>query len=232
MTFKNAKKVVGYAAADLIEDGMSVGLGTGSTALFFIERLIERCRNGLRISALATSKASHQIALEGGIPLIDIEQLKSLDITVDGADEIDQNQQIIKGGGGALLREKIAAAMSREMVVIVDSSKVKEYLGAFPLPVEILPFAHQATINHLNKMGYQGRIRQTAESKPYFTDNGNLVYDINLSYPCQKPDEDNLKIRSIPGVIETGFFLNMADRIFVGYPDGEVKVISKKIRED
>lgn len=231
MTFKNAKKVVGYAAADLIEDGMSVGLGTGSTALFFIERLSERCRNGLRISALATSKTSHQIASQGGIPLIDIEGLKSLDITVDGADEIDQNQQMIKGGGGALLREKIAAAMSREMVVIVDSSKIKEYLGAFPLPVEILPFAHHATINHLNELGYEGQIRQTAENTPYFTDNGNLIYDIKLPYPCQNPHDDNRTIRSVPGVIETGFFLNMADRILVGYPDGEVKVISKNTRE-
>lgn len=223
MTLKSseiAKKAAAKAASELIQEGMIIGLGTGSTALFFIEYLIDRHRNGLKISAVATSEESYKKALEGGIPMLDINSLTFLDVTVDGADEIDKNRQMIKGGGGALLREKIVATMSKEMIVIVDSTKVKESLGQFPLPIEITPFAHAVTIHHLNALGWKGHLRLTKEKKAYFTDNGNLIYDIQLDYPCEDPKRINDEIRNIPGVVETGFFLDLAGRVITGFPDG------------
>ncbi len=223
-----AKKNAAKDAAELIQEGMIIGLGSGSTALFFIEHLIERCRNGLKISAVATSQESYKKALEGGIPMRDINELTFLDIAVDGADEIDQNHQMIKGGGGALLREKIVANMSNEMLVIVDESKLKEFLGQFPLPVEILPFAHKVTIHLLKEIGHIGHLRLTKEKKPYITDNGNFIYDINLHFPCKDPESVDQQIRRIPGVIETGLFIDLAGRVIVGYADGKVNVLKNK----
>lgn len=228
MTLKSseiAKKAAAKAASELVKGGMIIGLGTGSTALYFIEYLIDRYRQGLKISAVATSEDSYKKAKEGGIPMQDINSLTFLDLTVDGADEIDKNHQMIKGGGGALLREKIVATMSKEMIVIVDDAKIKDYLGHFPLPVEILPFAHAVTIHHLNALGWKGRLRLTKEKKAYFTDNGNLIYDIDLEYPCEDPKTINDEICAIPGVIETGFFLDLAGRIVVGFPDGSIKLV-------
>ena len=224
ITMTNAKRAAAQTAAQLVQPGMRVGLGTGSTAAFLIEALGMRCQEGLKIQAIASSQASLQLARSAGIPLADMEQISSLDLTIDGADEISRKKEMIKGGGGALLREKIVAAMSREMVVIVDSSKCVEALGAFPLPVEILPFGFNATLAHLNQLGYKGKIRKREDGSPYKTDNGNYIYDIALPYPCLAPEEEQLKISSIPGVLETGFFLNMAGRVIVGYPDGRVEI--------
>lgn len=148
------KKAIGEKAADLIQEGMIVGLGTGSTAYWFIESLIERHKKGLNIQVVASSKKSLEQARKGKLPLIDIDSLSFLDITVDGADEIDPEKRMIKGGGGALLREKIVATMSREMVVIVDESKLVQKLGKQKLPLEILPFGHKGTLHHINQLGF------------------------------------------------------------------------------
>ncbi len=226
MSNDNGKKAAGYAAADFIQDGMMVGLGTGSTATYFIEKLGQRCREGLNIQAVASSKRSQAQALDVGIIVADIQEITSIDITVDGADEIDENKRMIKGGGGALLREKIMASMSREMIVIIDSSKEVKFLGSFPLPVEIVPFAFKSTINKIEKMGYQGFLRMTSDKKIFMTDNQNFIYDIHLSSPCLNPEKDEEQLRSIVGVVETGFFFKLAGRVIVGFDDGKVKIRS------
>lgn len=224
MSNDNGKKAAGYAAADLIKEGMVVGLGTGSTAKYFIERLGQKCREGLKIQAVATSKKSQAQALELGIELADIQEITSIDMTVDGADEIDEKKRMIKGGGGALLREKIVASMSKEMVVIVDSSKVVKHLGSFPLPVEIVPFAFKSILNKIEKMGYRGTVRTTPDKKIFMTDNQNLIYDVHLSNPCLQPEKDEERLRSVVGVVETGFFFNLAGRVIIGFDDGKVKI--------
>jgi ribose 5-phosphate isomerase A len=217
-----AKKVAGHTAADLIKSGMLVGLGTGSTAAYFIDHLAERCREGLKIRAVATSNRSFERAKEQGIPMIDIDQLESLDVTVDGADEIDLEKRMIKGGGGALLREKIVASMSREMIVVVDSSKVVTQLGKFPLPIEISQYAWKATIAKLKRNGFFGQLRNK-EGKTYITDGGNYIYDITFPAPLESPEEVNASIRSIPGVLDTGFFFSLAKKVLIGYPDGTIE---------
>lgn len=221
-----AKKAVGNAAADFVKSGMLVGLGTGSTASYFIQSLIERCRQGLKIEAVATSERSRQQAIEGGIPFCNIDTITSIDLAVDGADEIDHQKRMIKGGGGALLREKIIASISKEMVVIVDENKLVENLGAFPLPVEIVPFAHQAIIFKINSLGYSGAIRRNQKSEIYITDNGNYIFDIHFQELRDDPEADQQKIQAIPGVVETGFFFNLAGRVLIGRSDGSVKQLT------
>jgi ribose 5-phosphate isomerase A len=216
------KKAVGYKAAELIESGMRVGLGTGTTAFYFIERLIQRYKEGLHIQAIASSEHSFQQATQGGIPMLGSDEITSLDVTVDGADEIDPQKRMIKGGGGALAREKIVAAMSREMIVIVDESKLVSSLGKSKLPVEILPFASQATLHHIKKAGYQGEFRRQTDKSLYVTDNGNLIVDIHFEALRVSPEEDHETLIHIPGVVETGFFFHLAGRVIVGFADGQV----------
>ena len=221
MSIEAAKRVAGEKAASFIENGMIVGLGTGSTAAYFIEHLIQRCKKGLKITAVASSTRSQELAKKGGIPLIDINTITLIDITVDGADEIDPEKRMIKGAGGALLREKIVASMSKEMVVILDEKKLVPHLGSCKLPVEIIPFAHPATIAKLKKRGYTGELRLKDQS-PYLTENGNYIYDIELS-KC-RPEEDHEAILQVPGVVETGFFLDYAGRVVIGFLDGNLEV--------
>lgn len=221
-----AKKAAGYAAATLVKPGMIVGLGTGSTAFYFIERLIERCREGLNITGIATSERSLQQALKGNIPMIDADSVTEIDLTIDGADEIDSHKRMIKGGGGALLREKILATMSREMIVIIDESKQVQRLGKFPLPIEIIPFAHRSTISKLNQMGYNTVLRKDKDGGVYITDNGNFIVDIHFAEPLDYPENDNLRIRFTPGVVETGFFFNLVGTVITGYIDGHVDIRS------
>lgn len=215
-----AKAVAGKKAAELIENGMVVGLGTGSTARCFIDALAARCHSGLKVAAVATSQESERQARLAGIPIADLDQLETIDIDIDGADEIDSKKRMIKGGGGALFREKIIAGMSKEMLVIIDSSKQVEALGAFPLPVEISLFAHQATLKQIRDLGYRGSIRKNSKGKHFITENQNLIFDIELAFPCHHPEEIEDKLIRIPGVISTGFFIGYAGRVIVGYEDG------------
>jgi len=219
------KKKAGECAAEWIEEGMLVGLGTGSTVFFFIEKLIQRCNEGLNITVVSSSIRSFEQAKRGGIPTADMDTVTQIDITVDGADEIDSQKRMIKGGGGALLREKILAITSKEMVVIVDESKVVEKLGKHFLPVEILPFGYSATIDKIRVLGYRGEIRQFDSGQLYKTDNGNYIYDIHFQELLENPEEDHDKLIRIPGVLETGFFFNLAGRVLVGHSDGQLQHI-------
>lgn len=222
MSLENCKKAAAEKAISFIKNGMIVGIGTGSTTYYFIEKLIKECKAGLNIQAVASSERSMDIARKGEIPLLDINTVKSLDIYVDGADEIDPEKRMIKGGGGALVREKIAANMSKERIIIIDESKLVSKLGQRSLPVEIIPFGSRATILQLELLGYKGILR-LKNNAPYITDNHNLIYDVHLSENCQ-PEMVHQQITAIPGVVDTGFFFNLADRVIIGFLDGKVVV--------
>ena len=224
MLTEELKRAVGYKAAEFVESGMLIGLGTGTTVFYFIERLIRKCKEGLNIQAVASSDQSFRLAAQGKIPLIDIENITAIDLTVDGADEIDPQKRMIKGGGGAHVREKIVATMSREMIVIVDETKLVPALGKGKLPVEILPFARKATLHHITKAGYHAEFRKRADGGLFITDNGNLIVDIHFGRPLTHPEEEHETLIHIPGVVDTGFFFNLAGRVIIGFADGQVVV--------
>jgi ribose 5-phosphate isomerase A len=222
----NAKQVAAEHAAKLIKDGMTVGIGTGSTVAFAIDAISKRIKEGLSIKAVASSTRSEELAKGAGITLIPFSEVERIDLYIDGADEVDRDLNLIKGGGGALLREKILAFNSKEFVVIVDSSKLVHHLGKFLLPVEVVPFAMELTMRQLQKSGCTTTIRQKAD-KRYFTDNGNIIVDCDF----KKIDQVNQlhdSINAIPGVVENGLFSKtIVSKIIVGYESGEVQVISK-----
>ncbi len=218
-----AKKAAGRLAAEWIQPGMIVGLGTGSTAAFFIEALIER---KLKIQAVASSEASAILAKEGGIEVIDINDAPHIDITVDGADEIDQQKRIIKGGGGAHTREKILAASSKELVIIIDETKLVPSIGKTKLPVEIIPYGSNTTKKRLDSLGYVTTWRKTKSGDLFVSDNKNFILDIRFPSPPDSPEKEERKIIAVPGVIDTGFFFHLAGRVIVGYPNGTASVLS------
>jgi ribose 5-phosphate isomerase A len=225
MTIEDAKKTAGREAAELIKDEMIVGLGTGSTANCFIEALAARLRNGLYLKAVVpSSQATTALAKRLGLPVQDINHVPHIDVTVDGADEIDPLKRMIKGGGGALVREKILAANSQEMIVIVDETKLVPAVGVGKLPVEILYFGSPATRNKLEKMGYIGKWRVNEEGSLYMTENGNLIYDVVFDAPPPYPEQDHEEIRHVPGVLDTGFFFNMAGRVIIAYSNGRFEI--------
>ncbi|MEI8366467.1 MAG: ribose-5-phosphate isomerase RpiA [Parachlamydiaceae bacterium] len=222
-----AKKAAGQAAALLVRDGMVLGLGTGSTANCFIDSLIERTHTSrLNIRVVATSESSAARARAGGIIVEDPNKITLIDLTIDGADEIDTHKRMIKGGGGALLREKIIASLSQEMVVIIDESKLVSSLGGFPLPLEVVPFAYVPILQRVRGLGYQGSMRLTKDGFLYTTDNGNYIIDISFAERCCDPERDEAILKGIPGILETGFFFGMAGRVLVGYRDGTVKILT------
>lgn len=219
-----AKQAAGNAAAELIKDGMLVGLGTGSTSAFFIQALGKRCQEGLQILAIATSNQSAKQAQQIGIPLIDPATVTCLDITVDGADEIDHHKNMIKGGGGALLREKLLAKASHELIIVIDENKLVNHLGEFPVAVEISPFVYHTTLQRLNSQGYKTTLRLNRDHLPFITDNNNYIADIQYPISITNPKEEHEHLKNIVGVIETGFFFNIAGRVIIGYEDGFVKI--------
>ncbi|NGX58105.1 MAG: Ribose-5-phosphate isomerase A [Chlamydiae bacterium] len=227
MSFTNqkspAKEAAGAEAAKLIQNNMIVGLGTGSTAFFFIQGLIKRCKKGLKIKAVSSSKSSEQLARDGGIEVLDLNDIEKIDMTVDGSDEIDHQKRMIKGGGGALLREKIVVNASDEMVVIVDESKVVDELGEFPLPLEVVPFGYELTKKQIEKKGYRTTVRKK-ENEIYITDNGNYIIDVQFKHLSGTPEDHEEVLKNIPGVLETGFFFNLAGRVIIGDHEGKVEI--------
>jgi ribose 5-phosphate isomerase A len=220
------KKKAGYLAASFVEDGMTIGLGTGSTAKYFIEKIIARVKDEkLNVRVVASSLQSLEQAQKGGLAVVDINTLTSIDLTVDGADEIDGKKRMIKGGGGALLREKIVASMSKEMVVIVDETKVTPLLGHHKLPVEVTPFACNVTLHKIEKLGFSAKFRKNnLNNDLYITDNQNYIIDIEFSETIKDPEKIHADIKNIPGVVETGFFFSLAGRVIIAFSDGQVIV--------
>jgi ribose 5-phosphate isomerase A len=221
------KREAAAAAVALVEPGMRLGLGTGSTAKHFVDLVGAKVKAGLDVVCVPTSEATRIQAESLGIPLTTLDDTPELDLTVDGADELDDDLQLIKGGGGALLREKIVAAASRRLVIIADASKRVARLGAFPLPVEIVRFGMTATRNRVvacaADAGCRGemRMRVGPEGRPFLTDGGNLILDCAFGTIKDAPLLD-ARLRAIPGVVETGLFLGMADTAYIAGADGVV----------
>ena len=225
MNAEEMKEVAGQKAAELIEHNMRVGIGTGSTVFYFIKHLINRVRDGLHIESAFSSIRSKEQAEAGGIFSLPNEDIHSLDITVDGADEIDAKKHMIKGGGGALLREKIIATASKEMLVLVDESKTVKMIGKAKLPVEIAPFAFMAAVKKIENLGYYGTMRHDEAHNLYETDNGNYILDLALQDLISDAHGLHEKLITIPGVVETGLFYNIPCRIIVGGRDGKPHII-------
>jgi ribose 5-phosphate isomerase A len=215
------KQLAGERAAQYVEQDMIVGLGTGTTAFFAIQKLGHRVAEGLKIQGIPTSEQSRRQALAVDIPLIDFSQTSHIDLTIDGADEIDPNFNLIKGAGGALLREKIVAQNSKTEIIIADSSKWVEHLGGSPLPVEVVPFGWQVTQQHIAQLGCKPKLRSLANA-PYITDNGNFILDCDFQ-TIQDPPKTEQAINNICGVVECGLFTGLAHRVIIGHPDGSIE---------
>lgn len=219
------KRQSAVAAADLIEDGMVVGLGTGSTAALFVEELGQRVRDGLQIVGIPTSKATEAQALSLGISLVSFETHPVIDLTVDGADEVERGTlNLIKGLGGALLREKIVAASSRRMVVVADDRKIVDHLGEHVLlPVEVVPFGWESTAHRLGQMGARVEPRHGRDGKLFITDGGNLTLDCSFGVVTDPAAlEERLKL--ITGVVDSGLFINRADEAIIAGRDGVIRL--------
>jgi len=223
----DAKRIAAERAVEYIKDGMVVGLGTGSTAYWAIEKMGEKVHEGLNIKAIATSLRSEEQAKKLGINIVTFSDVDKIDLTIDGADEVDFDLNLIKGGGGALLREKIVAAASKRLVIVVDERKMVNCLGAFPLPVEIVRFGHESTVRQLRSLGCKAIIREAGDGSYYVTDNGNYIVDCHFNR-IANPKELNDKINMIPGVVENGLFINMACKVIVGYKNGDIKEFDKE----
>ena len=217
----NPKKAAGERAAELVDDGMIVGLGTGSTAFYAIQRLGERVREGLPIRGVPTSEQSRIQAEREGIPLVDFAETTRIDLTIDGADEIDPAFNLIKGGGGALFREKLVATASLREIIVADESKLKDRLGAFPLPVEVVPFGWQFVRLKLEALGCRATLR-VRENRTFVTDNGNHVLDCAFG-AIDDPEDLERRIASTCGVVESGLFVGLAHQIVIGKPAGTIE---------
>ncbi|APX89319.1 ribose 5-phosphate isomerase A [Brevirhabdus pacifica] len=225
-----AKFLAAKRAVDYVKDGMRVGLGTGSTAAWMVRCLGERIREeGLKITGVPTSRRTYDLAQQVGVPVATLEETRWLDLTIDGADEYDSQLNLIKGGGGALLQEKIVATASDQMIVIADITKQVETLGAFPLPVEVIKFGWQTTkllieetLINMDVMGRECSLRMNVD-EPYITDEGNYILDLHLRR-IAKPSQLSLVLNQIPGVVENGLFIDICDVLVIGHQDGRVEV--------
>jgi len=225
-----AKFVAAKRAVDFVQNGMKVGLGTGSTAAWMVRCLGERIRQeGLRITGVPTSTRTAELARVVGIPVSSLDDAKWLDLTIDGADEFDQELNLIKGGGAALLQEKIVATASDQMIVIADAAKEVRQLGAFPLPVEVIPFGWQTTkalieemLVSMDVMASEVTLRMNRD-RPLVTDESNYIMDLHLKR-IGNPRQLALVLNQIPGVVENGLFIDICDIVVVGHADGRVTV--------
>ncbi|EMA6342929.1 ribose 5-phosphate isomerase A [Bacillus cytotoxicus] len=219
----NLKRLAGEYAVHFVQDGMKIGLGTGSTVYWAIQRLGQLVKEGLTIEAVPTSIETEKLATELSIPLRLDNTIDYLDLTIDGADEINPNLQLTKGGGGALFREKIVAASSRKLIIIADESKQVEELGTFPLPIEIIPFAYNQTEKKIQSLGCQTVLRMK-NGVPFLTDNGNFILDCKFPNQITDPLEMNHRLKMITGVIETGLFINMVHKAIIGTENGIIEL--------
>jgi ribose 5-phosphate isomerase A len=219
MTQDEAKWAVARRAVEFVEEGMAVGLGTGTTATKFIHALGERVRAGLRIRCVASSDASRDLGLSLGMDVVSLVELPELDVYIDGADEVGPGLALIKGGGGALLREKIVASAAKKFVVVVDSTKVVPVLGRFPLPVEVVKMALPLVQRRLEELGLNPELRKHKDGSVYLTDEENYILDCACG-AIDDPEVTAAEIRSVVGVVEHGLFLGMASVVLVAGEDG------------
>ena len=222
------KRIAGEAAVEFIEAGMVIGIGSGSTAAYMIQALARRLQAGLKIvGAVPTSEATEQLARSLGIPLTNLDTYPELDLAIDGADEVDSHLNLIKGGGGALLREKIVASASRRFIVIADATKLVSPLGQRAvLPVETIPFGVAPVSRRLQALGASVQLRQHS-NQVFLTDNGNVILDCAFAGGIADPAVLESRIRRVVGVVETGLFLNMAERAVIGGPEGARQLLAR-----
>lgn len=219
MSADDDKKKSAEAVVELVEDGMDIGMGTGSTAVFAVKKLAERVRGGLKVRGLPTSQATADLARAEGIPLLDFSDVTTLALTMDGADEMDPALNLIKGGGGALFREKIVAAASETLIIFADESKRVKTLGAFPLPIEVNPFGWQVVERKIKALGASVTLRANG-NQPFITDNQGYILDCAFGTIPDPPALD-AKISAITGVVETGLFIHLAKAAYIS-KDGQV----------
>ena len=211
------KELAAHQAVSFIKSGMVIGLGTGSTAEYMIRKLAAEVKQGLAVVGVPSSERSAQLAKTLGIPISSLAEVGKIDINIDGADEFDPELQLIKGGGGALLREKIIAYNSHHNIIIADSGKRVEKLGKFKLPVEVIPFAATVVLPELDKMGLKPKIRMSGD-KEFRTDENNCIIDLNI-WEIEDMNRLNTRLLAIPGIVETGLFLNLTDLLIMGSGD-------------
>ncbi len=220
------KRRAAARSLDFVEPGMVLGLGTGSTAAIMVELLGERVRAGLAVTGIPTSEATAALAARCGVALTSLERVQGLDLTIDGADETDGELRLIKGGGGALLREKIVASLSKRVVIIADAGKKVARLGAFPLPVEVVPFAAPALLPKLAAFGCEANLRGADDGGPFVSDEGNHIIDCSFG-AIEDPEALARQLNAMPGVVEHGLFLGIAERVLLGGEDGVEELVRR-----
>jgi ribose 5-phosphate isomerase A len=224
--FEQAKKNAAVFAANLVENGMTIGLGSGTTVFWLIRELAERVKQGLQLTVVPTSRETAHLAKTAGITLADLNEVEQLPVTIDGADEIDPKGQLIKGGGGALLQEKMVAAASAKLIIIADSSKLVQQLGKFALPVEVIPAGYVQVEQKILKAGICKHVTLRKKDRNIFTtDHQHYILDCD----CERvpdPSSLNILLHLVPGVVETGLFVDMASQAVIGHEDGRVEVIT------
>ncbi len=218
------KQKVGEYAAQLVQTNTVIGIGTGSTAYYFIHALAARIREGLQVKGVPTSQQTTQLAKKLDIELIDINDTDIIHLTIDGADEIDTQLQLIKGGGGALLQEKIVAAASQQLIIIADSNKLVNRLGKFALPIEVISYGWQQTQRHIDQLHCKNITLRMKDKKPFITDHGHYILDCNFNQ-IDNAGALHTQLNNIAGVVENGLFINMTTAAVIGDADGNVKTI-------
>ncbi|MGB7585945.1 MAG: ribose-5-phosphate isomerase RpiA [Terriglobales bacterium] len=226
MAHDHEKEIAARASLRFVQDGNIVGLGTGSTAAHAVRLLGERVRAGLKIRGIPTSTATKDLARAAGISLTTLDEFQQIDVTIDGADEFDPQLNLIKGGGGALLREKIIASASKQVVIIADSSKQVATLGKFPLPVEVITFAEALISKKIAALGAKVQRRQSADGKPFITDEGHHILDCHFGQIADPPALARI-LSDMPGIVEHGLFIGMASVVLIAKGD-EVQEFGRK----
>ena len=220
------KQLVAKQSAELVQNNMTIGIGSGSTVYWLIMELGRRVKEGLFFRAIPTSKKTAALCAQQNIPLADLNAVEKIDLTIDGADEIDPNLQLIKGGGGALLQEKMVAAASRELFIIADHTKLVETLGKFPLPLDVIPFGWKQVQRHIRETYNVESTLRMSDNKPFVTDHGNYILDCHFK-KIGHADELAYELNAIPGVTDNGLFINMADLALIGYADGTTETLHR-----
>ncbi|MGF3553948.1 MAG: ribose-5-phosphate isomerase RpiA [Thermoplasmatota archaeon] len=229
MEKEELKKLAGEKAVEQVEDNMIIGLGTGSTIKYSIIKLGELVRNGLKIKAVPTSVHTQRLAKEYNIPLTTLEENSVIDLTIDGADEVDSDLNLIKGGGGALTREKIIAFNSKKVIIVIDDSKIVKALGIdFALPVEVLRFGWTSTKRALEEFGCNVELRKVMGDEPFITDNSNYILDCDFDR-IENPEQLERDINNIPGVVENGLFVGLVDEVIVGGKQGILTLCKQSV---
>jgi ribose 5-phosphate isomerase A len=226
LTQDEIKQLVAKQAAQLVQNNMTVGIGSGSTVYWLIMELGSRVKKGLFFRAIPTSKKTASLCAQQNIPLAELNDVTALDITIDGADEIDPNLQLIKGGGGALLQEKMVAAASRELFILADETKLVKQLGKFPLPLEVIPFGWKQVQRHIQETWQVKASLRIENDQPFVSDHGHYILDCPF-HKIENPDILTYELNAIPGVVDNGLFVNMADLVLIGHADGRTETLHK-----